>query len=181
MLIAAPASLKRTIVNRGMSGVTQILFELTVDAAPGSLEDRRGLQQSLTRIMEASSYREAAFGFEQWCQHMRRARGMMLEMPNEECMQMLEDESKLRASADEANQILDGGPPPPPYTDPWGNEWEHQWARRQTRALSKRAAAKRRAESKRAATLQSQSNGEDTTSRTRLACFNGCREQCCDP
>ena len=67
--------------------------------------------------------------------------GMMLEMNNEALMDMLEDESKLWATADQAIEVLEGVPPPPSNGDELVMKWEPFKARRQSRANSKRAAS----------------------------------------
>ena len=69
--------------------------------------------------------------------------GMMLEMNNTALMDMLEDESKLWATADQAIEVLDGVPPTPSHGDDFIMGWEPYKARRQKRADSKRAASKR--------------------------------------
>ena len=66
--------------------------------------------------------------------------GMMLELPCPDLMDMLEDEAKLWAAADQAIEVLDGVPSPP---IPGESEWVAYESRRQRRAQSKRAASAR--------------------------------------
>ena len=57
-----------------------------VDAALGSIEDRRTLQQSLTSLRVATSHRDAMNILETWGSNMKRARDMDLEMPDSQVM-----------------------------------------------------------------------------------------------
>ena len=67
---------------RGTVTCAEILLDLMVDAAPGSMDDRRSLQQSLTALRVATSHRDAMHVLETWSSHMRRAKQMQLEMPD---------------------------------------------------------------------------------------------------
>ena len=64
--------------------------------------------------------------------------GMMLEMNNEALMEMLDDESKLWTTADQAIEVLEDVPAPPINDDDFIMEWEPFKTHRKQRADSKR-------------------------------------------
>eukprot|EP00971_Amphidinium_carterae_P169429 3356775-Amphidinium_carterae.2 len=82
LLQAIPEMLKKVLLQRGTTSVCEILFELTVDAAPGSLEDRRMLQGQLVSTRVATSCRDAVYVLQQWSGHLRRAEELKIEMPD---------------------------------------------------------------------------------------------------
>ena len=73
---------------RGTTSCPEVILEVMIDAAPGSMEDRRGLQQNLLSLRVATSHREAMHVLEGWTANMRRARDMGLEIPDSQMMLM---------------------------------------------------------------------------------------------
>ena len=86
LLQALTEGLRRGLLMRNTTACAEVLLELMIDAAPGSMDDRRTLQQSLTSLQTATSHRHAMHVLEAWSAHMRRAKEMHLEMPDSQLM-----------------------------------------------------------------------------------------------
>ena len=66
LMQAVPENFKRGLLMRGTITCAEILLDLMVDAAPGSMDDRRSLQQNLTQVRVATSHRDAMLVLETW-------------------------------------------------------------------------------------------------------------------
>ena len=82
LMQAVPENFKRGLLMRGTITCAEILLDLMVDAAPGSMDDRRSLQQNLTQVRVATSHRDAMHVLETWSSNMKRAKQMQVEMPD---------------------------------------------------------------------------------------------------